>query len=312
MDKDITANLKMRHLALLVAIADHGTTHSAAAALNMTQSTASKMLQDVEEIFQAALFERSPRGMTPTPLGQFAVDNARSQLARLQRFSKEFQNRRAGGYGTLDIGAITGAAPDLLASAVAEIKARRPLLAVTLHGETSDGILSELEAGRIDVAVGRFSADRHRTVFTFEPLAEERLVIVTRAGNPHTAGATRLEDLLDCAWALQPQSNPSRQALDAAFNGAGLGQPRDTIDCSSILLILNLVQSSDAVALLPRAVVQAHLAAGLFAELNVRPDIRLSGFGLVTRRKEPLQAAASEFCDILRVRAKALSGNNRE
>ncbi len=270
----------------------------------MTQSTASKMLRDVEDVFQATLFERGPRGMILTPLGQFAVDNARAQLSRLQRFSEEFSARRAGGYGTLAVGAITGAAPDLVARAVAEIKGRRPQLSVALHGETSDGILSELEAGRLDLAVGRFSAERHRTVFAFEPLAEERLVVVARAGHRQATGAHRLEDLQDCAWVLQPVSNPSRQALDAAFDRAGLRRPRETIECSSILLILNLVQESDAVALLPQAVVLAHLRAGLFTVLDIRPEIRLSGFGLVTRRKEPLEPAALEFCDILRARAR--------
>jgi DNA-binding transcriptional LysR family regulator len=294
----------MRHLSLLVALADHGTTHSAADALNMTQSTASKMLRDVEETYQAVLFERGPRGMQPTPLGRFAVDNARAQLSRLQRFSEEFSARRLGGYGTLAVGAITGAAPDLVARAVAEIKARRPQLSVTLHGETSDGILAELEAGRLDLAVGRFSAERHRTVFAFEPLAEERLVFVARVGHAQAHGARRLEDLQGCTWALQPDSNPSRQALDAAFDRAGLRRPADSIECSSILLMLNLVMELDVVALLPEAVVRVHRQTGLVGLLDIRPEVRLSGFGLVTRRREPLQPAALEFCEILRGRAR--------
>lgn len=303
-ERDVTARLKVRHMALIVALADHGTTHRAADALNMTQSTASKMLRDVEEIFQAALFEREPRGLSPTPLGEFVIINIRAQLSRMQRFFDEFQARRAGGYGTLSVGAITGAAPDFVAKAVAEIKRRHPQLMVGLHGETSDDILDQLEAGRLDLAVGRFSAERHGHIFTFEPLAEERLVVVARAGHPlEHAGTTCLADVADCAWALQPVSNPSRQVLDAAFDKARLRRPRDTIECSSILLILNLVQVSDAIALLPEAVVGAHLKAGLFTTLPIRPDIRLAGFGLVTRRRETLGHAAQEFCDILRARA---------
>ena len=291
-------------MSLIVALDEHGTTHRAANALNMTQSTASKMLREVEDIFEAALFERKPRGMTPTPLGAFVVTNVRAQLSRLQRFSDEFQARRAGGYGTLSVGAITGAAPDFVARAVAEIKRKRPQLMVSLHGETSDGILEQLEAGGLDLAVGRFSAERHRHVFLFEQLAEERLIVVARADHPlQNAKTMRLADLVDCPWILQPLSNPSRQVLDAAFDQAGLGRPTDTIECSSVLLILNLVQVSDAVALLPEAVVEAHRKAGLFITLPIRPDIRLTGFGLVTRRKEVLGEAALEFCDILRARA---------
>jgi DNA-binding transcriptional LysR family regulator len=303
-ERNITANLKVRHMALIVALADHGTTHRAADALNMTQSTASKMLRDVEAIFQATLFERAPRGLVPTPLGDFVIENVPAQLSRLERFSDEFQARRAGGFGTLSVGAITGAAPDFVAKAVAEIKRARPQLMFSLRGETSDGILEQLEAGRLDLAVGRFSAERHRNIFSFEPLAEERLIVVARTGHPlERAGARCLGDVADCAWALQPVSNPSRQVLDAAFDQAGLRRPRDTVECSSILLILNLVQVSDTLALLPEAVVDAHRKAGLFVALPISPDIRLTGFGLVTRRRETLGEAALTFCDILRARA---------
>lgn len=303
-ERDITANLRIRHMSLVVAIADHGTTHRAADALNMTQSTASKMLRDIEEMFEAALFEREPRGMTPTPLGIFVIENLRAQLSRLQRFSDEVQARRAGGYGSLSVGAITGAAPDFVARAVAEIKGRRPQLMVSLHGDTSDVILDQLEAGRLDLAVGRFSAARHRDLFAFEPLARERLIVVARSGHPlQGTGVARLPDLAQCAWVLQPRSNPTRQVLDAAFDRERLRHPSDAIECSSLLLILNLVQVSDAVALLPEAIVDAQLRAGLFIALPIRPEIRLDAFGLVTRRRETPGEAAEEFSRILRARA---------
>ncbi|WP_417721428.1 LysR family transcriptional regulator [Salipiger sp.] len=301
MDKDITSNLKVRHLSLIVALADHGTTHRAAGVLNMTQSTASKMLRDVEELFQATLFEREPRGMKPTPLGQFVIDNARGQLSRLLHFSDEFHARRTGGYGTLTIGVISGAAPGLVAHALAEIKRMRPLLMVVVHGETSDTILDMLENGRLDLAVGRFSTDRHRHLFDFEPIAEEELVIVARAGHP-LAGQrpAGLAELADCPWVLQPRATPSRRALDAAFGEAGLRAPVDKIECSSILAMMTLVEVSDAIALLPASVVDVHLRAGVFTVLPVRPKITLDRFGLITRKREALSDAAVEFSGCLR------------
>jgi len=294
----------MRHLSLLVALADHGTTHRAADALNMTQSTASKMLRDIEDVLGATLFERGPRGLVPSPLGDFAIRSARRQLSRLRRFADEFEVLRAGGYGTLTVGAITGAAPDFVAHAVAEIKRKRPQLMVTLHGETSEDILAQLEVGGLDLAVGRFSTERHRDIFDFEHLADEHLAFVVRADHPLAErGITRLDQLDRCAWALQPRSNPTRQVLEAAFDRAGMARPTDSIECSSILLLLNLVQVSDAVALLPKAVVHAHIRAGLLRAIQIRPAVLLTGFGLVTRSKEGLSDAALEFCDILRARA---------
>ncbi|GAW34780.1 HTH-type transcriptional regulator GbpR [Roseovarius sp. A-2] len=304
MARDIASNLKVRQLSLIVALSDHGTTHRAAAALNMTQSTASKMLRDVEELFQAALFERHARGLKPTPLGEFAISNARNQLTGLQRFADDFRARRAGGYGTLKIGAIAGAGLDLMFRSLANIKRKRPQLTITLHGETSDTVLNMLENEELDLVVGRFSSERHSQLFEFEPLAEEKLIIVARFGHAlQDRVINDLADLVDWPWILQNQSTPARKALDLAFVKAGLRSPDNVIECCSLLSILSLVQVSDAVALLPSSLVEAHLKAGLFTELPMLSEIRLEKFGLVTWKGEPLSEAAREFADLLRMNA---------
>ena len=54
--------LRMRQVALLLAIGEHGTLRAAAAQLGMTQPAATKMLADIEEILGTRLFERLARG----------------------------------------------------------------------------------------------------------------------------------------------------------------------------------------------------------------------------------------------------------
>ncbi|WP_161555806.1 LysR family transcriptional regulator [Mangrovicoccus ximenensis] len=181
--RDLASYLKFRHLALIQALAEHGTMHAAARALNMTQSTMSKMLADLEAELDAPLFRREPRGMAPTELGDYAIGFAGTMLGHLGRFSEEFRDRRLGGAGTLVIGAIMGAAPDLVARAVADMKQLYPLLTVRMMGETSDQILEMLETGDVDIAVGRFSQTRYRAIFDFEPLALEPLALVARRGH---------------------------------------------------------------------------------------------------------------------------------
>ncbi len=304
MDRRLLAHLRMRHFLLIAAIADQGTMHRAAASLAMTQSSASKMLGDLEALLEASLFERGPRGMVPTPLGDFALDLARSEIARIDRFAEEFAARRDGGYGTLSVGAIMGAAPDLVAHAVADMKRARPQLIVRLLGETSDHILDMLETGKIDLAVGRFSTPRHPRLFEFEPLAEEPMVAVARAGHPlATAFDGTLETLGTWPWVLQPQTTPARKFLDEAFARTDGGFPSNVVECVSIFATLNLVQVSDAVAVLPVPVVDAHLRAGLLVTLPLRPKIAVTGFGLVTRKGETPSTTAATFAAYLRSHA---------
>jgi DNA-binding transcriptional LysR family regulator len=115
--------LKFKHLALLVALDDMRNLHQAAEAINVAQPSASRMLGDIEEAFGFLLFERNSRGMQPTPLGVAALAYARHSLADLTRFAEGLEVKRKGGHGQLTVGAIMGAAPDLLAMAVADLKA---------------------------------------------------------------------------------------------------------------------------------------------------------------------------------------------
>ena len=163
--------LKLKHWALLSALGEIPTLHQAAARINVTQPSATKMLADIEGAFGFALFERHARGMRATPLGSEVVSYARQAQASLDRFLEGLEIKRRGGHGHLVFGAIMGAAPDLVAKAVADIKRERPRLNVRILGETSDQIGELLDRREIELAVGRFASPLQHNKFDFMPLA---------------------------------------------------------------------------------------------------------------------------------------------
>src|SRR5690242_17903964 len=116
--------VRLRHLALLVAMGEHQNLHRAAESVHLAQPTATKIIRDLEQVFGITLFERLPRGMQPTELGAEVVAFAKRVLVDLQRFAEDLDNKSKGGYGQLTIGAIMGAAPDVVARAMADIKER--------------------------------------------------------------------------------------------------------------------------------------------------------------------------------------------
>jgi len=124
--------LRLKHWALLAALADVHTLREAAARISVTQPGATKLLADIEAAFEFSLFERHPRGLRPTSLGEVVVAHARQSQASLARFIEGLEVKRRGGHGLLVIGVIMGAAPDLVARAVAELKRERPLLNVRI------------------------------------------------------------------------------------------------------------------------------------------------------------------------------------
>jgi DNA-binding transcriptional LysR family regulator len=309
MSRAMMTRLRLRHFTLLRALDQQRNMHRAAGVLNMTQSTASKLLKDVEDIMGTELFHRETRGMSPTDIGYEVLRFAEEMLTRTERFSAELQSMLAGGHGMLVIGAIMGAAPDLVAHVVAEMKAERPLLTIRMLGETSDNILEMFEAGEIDIAVGRFSASRHHALFDFEHLSEEPLAFVVRRDHP-LAGKDQqvpLEDLHALPWILQPVTTPTRQILDRAFAELTLGTPRNHVESVSLFAILHLIQTSDAITLLPVSVVRDHLTAGLVARLRSTVEATVPGFGILTRRDTMLSKFAQDFAEKLRAAASRTS-----
>ncbi|ARO15890.1 transcriptional regulator, LysR family (plasmid) [Ketogulonicigenium robustum] len=307
MSTRLNTYLKVRHLTLLLALVEHRTMHRAAAALNMTQSTASKILREIEDLLGVALFVREPRGMRPTDSGLLATGLAEAVLQRITRFSDELENLKSGNMGSLVIGAIMGAAPDLVAAAVAEVKQAYPLLTVRMLGETSDLILEMLQTGQVDIAVGRFISPQQQQMFTFEPLAQEPLVLVARAGHPleGVAGPVRaLHEFAQWPWVLQPATNPTRRVLDAAFVAARVNPPRNQVESVSVFAILHLLQTSDALALLPESVARDHFRGGILTRIPVRDLPAIPDFGILTRVGEPLSFHAALFRDILQKHGK--------
>ncbi|WP_211327925.1 LysR substrate-binding domain-containing protein [Kushneria sinocarnis] len=237
---------------------------------------------------------------------------ARSALTRLDRCAELVERSRLGGQGTLAIGAIMGAAPDLVAQAIIDLKRQQPLLQIRLMGETSDQLMEWLEHSRIDLAVARFASPLQHNRFEFEALGNETLLTVVRRDHPliDTMAAQdppELSELLEqWPWIMQPIASPARQTLEHEFERLGLCSPRDTIECDSIFAALQLVQRSDAVLAMAESVVRDHLQSDLIRALPIRIGTTLAPYGLLTRRGEPISAAALAFREQLRQRAQAL------
>ncbi|KMO18466.1 LysR family transcriptional regulator [Methylobacterium platani] len=296
--------LRLRQLRLVTALGEQGTLRRAAAALNVTQPTATKMLAECEAIFGVALYERRPRGLHATPAGREVLGLAQRVMAECGRSAAALATLEHGG-GELVVGAILGATPDFIVQAVLDVKTQWPHLVVRLRGESSDQVLAMLENRTVDIAVGRFSKPTQHNLFRYEPLGDEALCVVARAGHPLLrARDLRLGDLTEQRWVLQSIETPARQILEAEFGKAGAATPGDMIEANSILTIVQLLQRSDAVAMLSEPMVRDHVASGLLGQLPVAIGARLSDFGLLTRRGETLTGVAAQFADRLRESAR--------
>ena len=297
--------LRYKHLQMLVVLGSSQNLHRASISMNMSQPAATRMLQEIEDMFDCELFDRMPRGMLPTALGAELLRFAQAALSGLDRAAADLAARKQGGYGYLSIGTIMGAAPDLVMKAVAEIKSLHPQLRIRIMGDTSDQVVQLLEQGRVDIAVTRRNPANERAHYDFEPLGNERLIAVVRSGHP-LARRRRLqwEELVkDWPWILQPETSPARIAIEQALQRIELPMPADVIECSSVYSMQQLVQLTDALMVLSESTMRDYLKMGLVKALPVTLDAQMAPFGLLRRKDEPVSRELQFFIDLLRKRA---------
>ncbi len=302
--------LRLRHLRLLAVLERTSSMGQAAGELRITQSAATKVLQDAEQIFGAELFSRSPRGLTPTHVGRHVVQYARRILSETERVIQNVGTMKMGGAGSLFIGAIMAAMPGILPAALAELRKLRPLLTVHLAAATSDEILTMLEQRKLEVGICRLIHDNQQTSFSLEALFEEASWIVVGKDHPLAdVEQIGIGELHDLPWVMQPWPAPSRQLLEAAFANAGVMVPPVRIETASRFATLNLIQRAGMVGMLAKAIVDEPVIRGDMVRLPIVLPGALPDFGIVTWRNEPLSEHALEFISIVRALAQ-LAGEN--
>src|SRR6478752_600388 len=144
--RPLLSRLKLRQLALVVALETHRSLRQAAEAVAVTQPAATRLLRDLERGLGVPLFVRHAWGMEPTPYGEAFARHARSMVNEVGEAQRELGELARGSRGTLRIGCVTGAVPGLLVPAVRAVRAGHPAMRVFLLVNTSDVLVEALLA----------------------------------------------------------------------------------------------------------------------------------------------------------------------
>ncbi|EJL04528.1 MULTISPECIES: LysR family transcriptional regulator [Pseudomonas] len=297
--------LKFRHLVLIDTLGRTCNMHLAAQQMNLSQPAISKMLKEIESLLGFALFERRPRSMPPTALGEHVLRYAQIALNDARSFVEQISSLREGGHGYLKVGGIFAATAVALPEAILQIKQRWPLLSIEVVEQTSNHLMEMLEEKKLDLAVARFTDQSQQQRYDFQPLAPEPFCIVVNNRHPlANTGPTALEQLVDLPWILYPVGTPIRARMELAFAEAGVRMPRNTIDTISMQTFLQVLQRGPMIGMLPNAMVDPLLESGQLNTLDTPLHLVPQDYGILTRKDEPLAGAALEFAEILKENAR--------
>lgn len=281
------ARLRFKQLALVASLTETRNLHASARDLNLSQPGATKLLNEVERTLGVELFHRGVKGMDPTAFGLAVACHARTILSETARLKERVDTMTRGEMGTVRLGAIMEAVPDVLTRIFSALMAERAGPLVNLTVSTSDHLIAAMNEGQLDLALGRPVEHLDMGNIRFEPLWLEELSRVAAAQHP-LIGQTdlSLETLQRFEWILQPRSSPMRTSIELAFARAGLPLPVNRLEMASMLMTTVMISRSDLLAVLPLSVARFYIETSLIAEVKVPLAGFIGRYGLLLPNKD--------------------------
>lgn len=293
--------MKLHQIQALVAIAETGSVRAAARRLGLTQPALSKSLAALEEELSVPLVHRTARGATLTKFGQSIVTRGRGISQEIERLREEIEQMRGAARGGVTVAISPSPAQLLLPAVLRRFHREFPEIQVRVRESVYPDTVQLLREGLADFAVGAQPPSRKTATSEFltERLYENKLVVGCRHGHPK-AGVRSLRELRDCEWLQHGSADGPGSLYAPVFRENGLPVPTPWLVSDSFISSLKLLESSDALCLLPARLV-SHLArAGRLTALQLDEPMPDWDVSLIMRAQVPLTPIALKLAQLFR------------
>lgn len=286
----------LRQLRYLVVLSETRNFTRAAEACFVTQSTLSAGLKELETTLGVQLVERDRQSVRMTPVGDTVADRARGLLAGAEDLVEAAAAGAKPMSGTVRLGAIPTIAPFLLPSLVPVVRQRYPALRLALREDLTANLLLRLGRGELDFALIALPYETEGLLV--RPLFDDELWLVAPKGDPQLA-AKRLtisQRMTERLLILEEGHCLREHTLEAC--GRAQVASADGIEATSLLTLVEMVESGLGLALVPEIAIQAGLlASSQLVALPLASPAPKRTVALVARRSTARSAEFSALAE---------------
>jgi LysR family hydrogen peroxide-inducible transcriptional activator len=296
------ADLKLKDLKYLVALADTRHFGQAAERCHVSQPTLSAQLRKLEEYLGVPLVERQPRRVMLTPAGQEILARARAIAEASDEIVEIARAHRDPLSGRLRVAFLPTIGPYLLPVVAQKLRKALPRLELMLYEYQTDAMLAKLRSGEIDMGV--LALLEGMDDFAQRTLYDEPFVLAVPSDHALAQkSAVRPEDLRGATLLLLEDGHCMRdQALDVCSK-VDINEKQD-FRATSIETLRQMVAAGAGVTLLPELATRGAYAAprGMVLRPFARPA-PTRRIGALWRRTSPREDAIKAVCGVIAAHA---------
>ncbi len=293
--------MKLSQLRNLLAVVEAGTVRRAAKTLNLSQSSLTKSIQQLEGLLGVELLHRGARGVVPTAAGQVLVARAKAIEAELRHARNDIEAVRGANFGEIRVSASPTVAMGLLPKAVAAFRKTRPRVSFFIQEGVYPDVLPSVRTGELDLAICLVPNRPRDETLAFESLLPDRVVPAVRADHPViSARRLELQDLVGLDWIIYGRSHTGLDIFEQTFVANGLKPPASTIECNSFACALALLETGNYATLVPSQIFATGSKPAAIAPVPLDSPMPTWEVAVISRGQHELSAVCKAFLEEMR------------
>src|SRR5664279_2065338 len=296
-------DFEIRLLRCALALAEHRHFGRAAVALHLSQPALSRNIQNLEKLAGVRIFERGSSGVEVSDAGEIFLEHAREVISQSADLSREMELLKGLAKGELQVGVGTYVSLMFVDLVIARIISEHPQVRLRVATDNWAALLPLLRRRELDLAVVDVRAIADDQDFLITRLTRRQGYLAVRPGHPLLTkkGALSMSEVLHYPF-VSTSRFPSamlREFISESAMGENPSRPGPktvpSIACESLVMMKNIVQESDAVALLPLNLLLPDLDAKAIAVLPVVLPVLQGEFGIVRLARRSLSPLGDVF-----------------
>lgn len=285
-----------RHLEILAAIVDRGGLTEGAEALGKSQPSVSRTLSMLEARVGNRLFEKNKRPLQPTELCLALAAEGRKVLTANKAASDIVRRYLDGRSGMVRVGGSPIFMDGVISGMIAEFQTSHPHVRIDQSYAYAAELVERLEAKTLDVAICPVKPQAIPDGFTFTDILPGRNVIACGATHPVANRSTvTLSDIAPYPWIAPPSNSPLYEDLRSVLDSIGIRDLRVSFSGGSLASIVNILERSDALTVLPYSVVFMLRRQKTLSALSIKIGHPERNLGLLTLADAPLGPTVKRF-----------------
>jgi DNA-binding transcriptional LysR family regulator len=286
--------MDFKRLRYALAVADAGNFVRAAELVSISQPALSRAIQTLEDELGIVLFDRGNRNVTVTTAGRAFIEHARRICFEVSNMEHDVDQLRSGNSGLIAFGVGPLHTAALLPRLLARLRAERPAVRLSVVVNNWMNLLTNLRAEEIEffMAEVRSIEPADDIIITHE--VRQFGSLFCRPGHPLLDQQEhRLQDVMPYGLACPRLPLRIENALRQIFKRPP-GKPLPlALQCDSMSVLFDAVQSTNAVLMASDAAVAPELESGRLIPIHVKEMAQIyAEVGIVYLRGRTLSPGA--------------------